>query len=621
MPRSNQSRRLLFLEALEERTLLSAAPTPVVDLSGLTVDPSAEDPTQILVRFAPSVTPAPALAGTTIGQAPGLVSGLYEVDLGPGVTVAQALAAYRAAPGVVSAEPNYLLRAAWTPNDPSFSSQWDMNNTGQGGGTPGADIKAPAAWGVITSSPRMVVAVMDSGIDYDHPDLYLNLWLNQAEIPKSRLANLVDVDHDGYISFRDLNNPINQGPGKITDLNHDGVIDAGDILQPMVLNAQGQDTGQGGWAYPGNTQDGDTAHPNDFIGWNSNANTNNPMDGYGHGTHLAGTIGAVGNNGTGVAGINWNIQLMPVKFLNDSGYGSIAQFIAGLNYAVAHGAKISNNSWDGAPYSQDLYDAIANARAHGQIFVAAAGNAASNLDNSPSYPASFALDNIVTVAATDQNDKLASFSNYGPHSVELAAPGVNILSTNPGKSYGLRTGTSMAVPHVVGVLALVWTLRPEWNYLQVINQVLSTVDKLPALTGKLVTGGRLDAFAAVKVPPRTATATTTVKAAALTPAPSANGGGQVKASEVSSTGTTSSATPQSGGRSAENTPATDAGSGGVLAVRVLTSAEVKAGPAPSGPVVSAPVERPVPVDALFREADLNELRWVALLLRKPVAAS
>jgi subtilisin family serine protease len=598
-------RRHLSLETLEDRTLLSAAPGPTLDLSGLTVDPTAQDPTSILVRFGAGVTPAPALAGTTIGPALGLVDGLYEVDLSGGVSVGQALAAYQAEPGVLSAEPNYLLHSAWIPNDPSFSSQWDMSNTGQGGGTRGASINAPAAWSVTTGSRRTVVAVMDSGIDYNHPDLYLNIWINQAEIPLSRRANLIDVDGDGLITFRDLNDPRNQGPGKITDVNQDGYIDAGDILAPMVRDAQGRDTGAGGWAYPGNTQDGDTAHPNDFVGWNSNANTNNPFDGYGHGTHVAGTIGAVGNNGQGVAGIDWNIQLMPVKFLNDSGFGSIAQFVAGLNYAVAHGAKISSNSWDGAPYSQILYDAIANARAHGQIFVAAAGNGGSNIDTSPSYPASFGLDNIVAVAATDQNDKLAGFSNYGPHTVALAAPGVNIFSTNPGKSYGVRSGTSMAVPHVTGVLALVWGLRPEWSYLQVINQVLSTVDPLPSLAGKVATGGRLDAAAAVHVPPRTTT--TTVKAASLAPAPTGNVTGLVRASEVGST------PPAAGGRTEPEV--------GALPGNFLYG-QGKAGSATSGGlpttgVASLPFEGAPLLAALGEEANLGELRWVALLLRKP----
>src|SRR5262249_13732642 len=157
---------------------------------------------------------------------------------------------------------------------------------------------------------------------------------------------------------------------------------------------------------------------------------------------------AVGNNRAGIAGVDWNVRIMPVKFIGSNGDGSISNFILGLNYAVQHGAKISNNSWEGAPYSTALSSAINNARAHGQIFVAAAGNEGANDDAIPDYPASFSrsLNNVVAVAATDSTNRLATFSNYGAHSVSLAAPGVNILSTLPGGRYGAMSGTSMATP-------------------------------------------------------------------------------------------------------------------------------------------------------------------------------
>jgi subtilisin family serine protease len=485
----------LALEALEGRLLPSASP-PLIDLSSLVVKPGSYDQTNILVEFRAGSTPA-ALPGTKLDRPLPLVSGLYEVGLAPGTTVTDALAAYRADSLVLRAEPDYLLGVSSVPNDPQFVNQWALRNTGQSGGTLGADVHATNAWDVSKGSTAVTVALMDTGLDYDHPDLYLNVWLNNAEIPLSRKANLIDVDGDGLITFRDLNDPRNQGPGKITDVNGDGRIDAGDILAPMVLNAQGQDTGQGGWAYAGNTLDGDTAHPNDFIGWNFASNTNDPMDGYGHGTHVAGILGAVGNNGVGVTGVEWVGQLMPVKFLDDTGNGTISNFILGLNYSVAHGAKISNNSWVGASNSQVLLSAIQAAQSKGQIFVAAAGNDSANNDVTPTYPAGFKLDNVVAVAATDANDNLASFSNYGPTSVQLAAPGVNILSTIRGGGYGLDTGTSMATPYVTGAMALVWGQHPNWNYKQVIAQVLSTVDKLPSLTGKVATGGRLDVAAAL----------------------------------------------------------------------------------------------------------------------------
>ena len=383
------------------------------------------------------------------------------------------------------------------PNDPQFSSQYALQNTGQNGGTAGADINATAAWSVVTGNPSITVAVLDTGVDYDHPDLYDNIWINQAEIPASRLKNLVDVYHDGFISFADLNNPINQGPGKVQDLNGDGRIDASDILAPMVLNAQGQDTGLGGWAYPGNTQDGDTAHPNDFIGWNFINNTNDPNDDNGHGTNVSGVIGAMTNNGTGVAGVAWNTSMMVVKFEGANGQGSEANLIAALQYATQHGAKILNNSWGGASNWPDLQTAIQNAQSAGEIFVVAAGNGASNIDNTPTYPMSWNLSNVVSVAAVDDTGNLANFSNYGSQSVSIAAPGVSILSTEPGKSYNITTGTSMAAPFVTGVMDLVWSEHPTWSAQQVIQDVMSTATQLPSLKGKVISNGMVNAGAAV----------------------------------------------------------------------------------------------------------------------------
>jgi subtilisin family serine protease len=493
------SGRPLTLERLEDRTLPSGTPA-TLDLSGLHVDPGNADLSNILVQFRPG-SAAVALPGTTLSRALDLVPGLYEVRLAAGRTVERALQEYRQTASVLIAQPNDHLDVSWVPNDPQLRQQWDLSNTGQNNGTPGADIHAPSAWNVATNSRRVPVAVIDSGIDYTHPDLYQNIWLNQAEIPTSRRANLKDVDGDGLITFRDLNNRVNIGPGKITDLNGNGYIDAGDILQPMQRDAQGRDTGRGGWAYPGNTQDGDTAHPNDFIGWNFVNNTNNPFDDFGHGTHLAGVIGAMGNNGVGVAGIDWQAQLVPVKFFDSSGNGTVSQFIDGLNWALSKGIKVSNNSWTDSAFSPVLYEAVQRARDLGHIFVAAAGNDARNTDAWPTYPANLGLDNVLSVAATDRNDKLAGFSNWGPTSVSIAAPGVDILSTLPWGGYGVRTGTSMAAPHVAAVVAMVWALRPEWSYRQVIAWVMQTADRLPGLAGK-VASGRLNAAAAFRVPAR-----------------------------------------------------------------------------------------------------------------------
>jgi subtilisin-like proprotein convertase family protein len=346
------------------------------------------------------------------------------------------------------------------------------------------------------------VAVIDTGMDYNHPDLYLNVWINQANIPTDVRARLIDVNGDGIISFRDLNDPRNIGPGKITDLNGDGRIDAGDILMPMA---------QGGWS---------TGPSDDLIGWDYANNDNDPMDDDGHGTHVSGTIGAVGNNGIGVAGVDWNVQIMPLKFLGADGSGFLSGAVSALYYAVAHGARVSNNSYGGATYYAGMAMAIADARAAGHIVVAAAGNSGGNNDVTPSYPANYNYDNVLAVAATDHNNQLASFSNYGG-TVDLAAPGVSILSTTPNSSYTYYSGTSMATPHVTGAVALLWDLHPDWSYGQVINRILSTVDPLPSLAGKVATGGRLDVGRAiVGSGPTPAPGTTPSPSPGTTPSPS-----------------------------------------------------------------------------------------------------
>ncbi|MHB1426493.1 MAG: S8 family serine peptidase [Gemmataceae bacterium] len=491
------SRQPLTLEALEDRTLLSASPTTILDLNGLTAHANQYSSTDILVQFqkTPGTPGGPAVVvGTTLGSLLPLDSGFYVVDLNPGMTVAKALAEYKAEKGVLNAEPNYELSVSSVPNDPLLSQQWALNNTGQGGGTPGADIHALQAWSVTTGSPNVIVAVLDTGVAYNNTDLADNIWINQADIPnswytKSSAASGYDklvykweikTATPGVITFADLNNPANAGLVWKSDGN--SLVDGGDILRP---------TSQGGWEQPGKT--------NDLIGWNFVNNNNNPMDQNGHGTNVAGILGATGNNGVGVAGVDWHVQIMPLEFMGADGYGTVSNFIEALNYAVQHGAKITNNSWEGAPYSPALYDAFQNAQQHGVICVAAAGNEGANDDTTPDYPAnlSTSLNNVVTVAATTNTDQLASFSNYGVNSVDLAAPGVNILSTLPNNQYGTMSGTSMATPEVAGAMALVWGLHPNWSYTQVINQVLDTTDKLPSLQGKVKTGGRLDLAAAV----------------------------------------------------------------------------------------------------------------------------
>jgi subtilisin family serine protease len=353
-----------------------------------------------------------------------------------GVTVQQAIAHYQKSGLVEYAEPDYEVHAILTPNDPQYldGSLWSLNNYGQNGGTPHADISAPAAWDTRTSANPIIVAVIDTGVWYTHPDLASNMWVNPC-----------------------VGCPVN------------GVV-----------------------------------YPNDVYGINAITGSGDPLDDFFHGTHCAGIIGAIGNNSVGVVGVTWNVRIMACKFLDSSGSGNTSDAITCIDYAVSKGAKLLSNSWGGGGYSQALYDAIAAARDADVIFVAAAGNNGSNNDTAPSYPASYALSNIVAVAATDHNDLLASFSNYGANSVTLGAPGVSIFNTLPNVltpamqqdglpvDYGTLSGTSMACPHVSGALALVRAQFPDLTYSGAIAELRATVDPIPSLTGKTATGGRLN---------------------------------------------------------------------------------------------------------------------------------
>ncbi len=459
-------RLALRIECLEDRSVPSVA--------------MAYDPLTIAVGFRTGDPSDPVVA--------------RELPLAADQTLEQALATWRQNPDVAFAEPNYTYGATLVrPNDPHFGVQYALDNAGQSGGTPDADMDAPEAWDLAIGGTRAVVAVIDTGIDYTHPDLYLNIWLNQAEIPVAVRSLLADVDGDGLITFWDLNNPVNVGVGKITDLNANGRIDGGDVLRSAS---------QGGWA--DGVDAGANGYLDDLIGWDFVGDDNNPMDRTaedgGHGTHVAGTIGAIGNNGVGVAGVAWRVQLMAVRFLGLEGGTSVAAASA-IRYSAANGAAVSNNSWGGPAPSQAIHDAIAFARARGQIFVTAAGNEAANNDVTPSYPANFALDNIVSVAATDQNDRLVDFSNYGRGTVDLGAPGEDIASTYPGGRYVYMTGTSMATPQVAGVFALLLNREPSLTYSTAISRVLGTVDPVPTLSATTVSGGRVNVYRALAASP------------------------------------------------------------------------------------------------------------------------
>ena len=354
-----------------------------------------------------------------------------------GMTVEEAIARYASHPKIEFIEPNYIVDINEIPNDPRFGELWGLSNQGQTGGTPGADIMATSAWDVFTGSPNVVVGVIDTGVDYLHPDLAANIYANPGEIP----GNGIDDDGNGFVD--------------------------------------------------------------DVRGWDFVNNDNDPMDDNGHGTHCAGTIGAVGNNGIGVAGVNWNVKIMPLKFLSAGGSGSTADAVECIEYATMMGVHLTSNSWGGGGFSEAMRQAIADAQTAGILFVAAAGNSSSNNDVSPHYPSNYDLDNVISVAATDHNDQLASFSSYGATTVDLAGPGVNVLSTLPGNSYGLLSGTSMATPHVAGVAAMIFGRFPAISAPDAKNLMLNFVDPLPSLDGRVLTGGRLNAFFPIADPDET----------------------------------------------------------------------------------------------------------------------
>ncbi len=299
------------------------------------------------------------------------------------------------------------------------------------------DIDMPEAWDLETGRSSTVVAVIDTGVDYTHEDLAANMWRNPGEIP----GNGIDDDGNGYVD--------------------------------------------------------------DVYGVNAITDSGDPLDDHGHGTHVSGTIGARTNNQIGVAGINWNVQIMAVKFLDSSGSGYLYDAIKGIDYVVTmknRGVNVvlSNNSWGGGGFYQPLYDAIQRAMNAGILFVAAAGNSAINSDNNPQYPASYGLQNIISVAALDSNGNLATFSNYGARSVHIAAPGVNIASTYKGNQYRYMSGTSMAAPHVSGVLALLASHAPTLSWSSLKAYLLANGKELASLDGVVLSKSMISAYRMIK---------------------------------------------------------------------------------------------------------------------------
>jgi subtilisin family serine protease len=367
--------------------------------------------------------------------------GVRHIKLPEGMKVHEAINTFQNDPNVEYAELNYYYYYDAFPNDPSFDRQWGLHNTGQEiNGTVGiadADIDAPMAWDIIKGSTDVVVAVIDSGVDYNHHDLVSNIWTNAGEIP----GNGIDDDGNGYVD--------------------------------------------------------------DFQGWDFFDNDNDPIDPTGHGTSVASIIGAVGNNGIGISGINWNTKIMVLKAGNESGL-TLAAIIGAIEYASSFGAHVINCSLTSDERHQSLKDTIDETSS--AVFVCAAGNGSSNNDVTPYFPASFESAHIIAVAATNQFDNIHAESNYGATSVDVGAPGVNIYSCYLGNEYRYRTGTSFAAPSVSGIAVLLKAQYPLLTNIRVKEIIEASVDPIGALNGLIATGGRVNAYNALSSYPKPPTA-------------------------------------------------------------------------------------------------------------------
>lgn len=360
---------------------------------------------------------------------------LIRMKLPAGISTAEAIAAMGEDDRVAYAESNDYQEfvgdgATELPND-LHQNLWGFKNSGQTGGTAGADSNVLGAWKVNkgdSSENGPLIAVIDSGADMDHPDLVGNFWTNPGEIPGDGIDN-----------------------------DNNGVID-------------------------------------DVHGYDAGDDDGSPDDNVGHGTHVAGTIGAVGNNGEGVTGVNQAARLMPIK-ISSNGRITTDGVVRALMYATKMGADITNNSWGSSRRNAAIQDAFAAAPA---LHIAAAGNNSTNTDRSPYFPMGFEQDNIVAVAATDHNDRKAGFSNYGQTNVDVAAPGKDIYSTRNGGGYHNLSGTSMASPFTAGVAALIKSEHPNATPTEIKDRLIFGSDPVAALNGMSVSNGRVNAGSSIE---------------------------------------------------------------------------------------------------------------------------
>jgi outer membrane protein assembly factor BamB/subtilisin family serine protease len=375
------------------------------------------------------------------------------IQLSNGESVRAAVARLKATGRYEYVEPDFLRHGTKAPNDPDFSSQWALSNNGSGGGIAGADIHAEGGWDIITNtstaaSDNVIVGIVDSGAFLTHEDLLSNFWVNPS-------------------------------PGTVTSFPTEDTT-GGSTASVSVTDSTN--------------------------GLNAVTKSGPPEDDLGHGTHVSGIVGAVGNNALGVTGVAWKTQLMELKFISSADSGSTSDELPCIEYAVAHKVSVLNASYGDQSFSQAEMDAINAAGKAGVIFVCAAGNSAENIDISGFFPADYPLDNIICVAASDNRDNPVYFTNYGSGSVELFAPGEDIISTyfSSSSSYAYLSGTSMAAPFVTGTVALLRSQFPGDTYRETINRVLNSVDVIPALAGKSQTGGRLNLTKALTTAANTA---------------------------------------------------------------------------------------------------------------------
>ncbi|MCX6117417.1 MAG: S8 family serine peptidase [Proteobacteria bacterium] len=328
------------------------------------------------------------------------------------------------------------------PNDPEFQVQYGLLNMGAGGGVIGADISATKAWLEGTGSKKILVGIIDTGVDYNHPDIAPNYWTNPGE---------------------------------------------------SGLDAEGRDKRSNGIDDDGN------GYVDDFRGWDFANNDNDPFDDGGHGTHCAGVVGAKGNDGVGISGVNWDINLVGLKFISGNVSGTIENAIRAVEYATSLGVNFTSNSWGGGAYNVSMLAALQEANAKNIAFIAAAGNNSSNNDYRPVYPANYKVDNVISVGASNHQDKKGPFSNYGLSTVHVVAPGVDILSTIPNNKYGKKSGTSMATPHVSGVVALMLNKFPDLTPLQIKKRLIFSSDKVSSLATYSQSKGRVNAKRSLEV--------------------------------------------------------------------------------------------------------------------------